>query len=136
MKFQDGFWVTKPDFRVTYAEEAYHVEAREDSVRIFAVGKHIHNRGDTLDGVSFDVICSSPMPNVIKVSYTHFKGAKKPTPDFEEGDFIILRLESIDETNEATLVSIEDDDEFDRVADFFEDLLYGGEINYDESANT
>lgn len=83
MKFQDGFWVTKPDFKVTYAEEAYHVEAREDSVRIFAVGKHIHNRGDTLDGVSFDVICSSPMPNVIKVSYSHFKGARKPTPDFE-----------------------------------------------------
>ena len=54
-----------------------------------------------------------------------------PNPDFEEGDFIILRLESIDETNEATLVSIEDDDEFDRVADFFEDLLYGGEMNYD-----
>lgn len=57
-------------------------------------------------------------------------------PDFEEGDFIILRLESVDDSNEATLVNIEDDDEFDRVADFFEDLLYGGEINYDESSDT
>lgn len=60
----------------------------------------------------------------------------EPNPDFEEGDFIILRLEAIDESNEATLVSIEDDEEFDRVADFFEDLLYGGEINYDESSDT
>lgn len=60
----------------------------------------------------------------------------EPNPDFEEGDFIILRLEAIDDSNEATLVSIEDDDEFDRVADFFEDLLYGGEINYDESSDT
>ncbi len=59
----------------------------------------------------------------------------EPNPDFEEGDFIILRLESIDESNEATLVSIEDDEEFDRVADFFEDLFYGGEINYDESSD-
>lgn len=59
-----------------------------------------------------------------------------PLPDFEEGDYIILRVESIDETNEATLVSIEDDDEFDRVADFFDDILYGGEINYDEPSDT
>ncbi|MBQ7364126.1 MAG: DUF1292 domain-containing protein [Clostridia bacterium] len=60
----------------------------------------------------------------------------EPNPDFEEGDFIILRLESVSDSNEATLVNIEDDDEFDRVADFFEDLLYGGEINYDESSDT
>ena len=60
----------------------------------------------------------------------------EPNPDFEEGDFIILRLETIDESGEATLVSIEDDDEFDRVADFFEDRLYGGEINYDTTEET
>ena len=59
----------------------------------------------------------------------------KPIPDFEEGDLIILRLEPIEGSDEATLVSIEDDDEFDRVADFFEDLLFG-EINYDQPANS
>ncbi len=59
----------------------------------------------------------------------------EPHPDFEEGDFLILRVEAIDDSNEATLVSIEDDDEFERVADFFEDILYGGEINYDENTD-
>ena len=59
-----------------------------------------------------------------------------PIPDFEEGDYVIFRVESISDTNEATLVTIEDDDEFDRVADFFDDILYGGEITANEPSDT
>lgn len=55
----------------------------------------------------------------------------KKHPDFEEGEFTILRLEPIEGTEDANLVSIEDDEEFDRVADFFEDLLFD-EVDYDE----
>ena len=57
-------------------------------------------------------------------------------PDFEEDEYVILRLEPIEGSDEATLVSIEDDDEFERVADFFDDVLFGGEIDYDESSDT
>lgn len=56
-------------------------------------------------------------------------------PDFEDGDYVILRLESIDDSDEATLVTIDDDDEFDRVADFFDDLLFE-EVDYDEGAES
>ncbi len=53
-------------------------------------------------------------------------------PDFEDGDYVILRLESVDDGDEATLVTIDDDDEFERVADFFDDLLFD-EVDYDEA---
>ena len=56
-------------------------------------------------------------------------------PDFEEGDYVILRLESVDDSDEATLVTIDDDDEFERVADFFDDLLFD-EVDYDESSES
>ena len=44
---------------------------------------------------------------------------------------MILRLE-LDETGEETLVTIDDDDEFDRVADYFEDELFDT-VDYDEN---
>ena len=47
-----------------------------------------------------------------------------------EGEFVILKQVST-EDGEIDLVSIEDDDEFERVSDFFEDELFG-EIDYDE----
>ena len=44
-------------------------------------------------------------------------------------EYVILRLEGED-GDDVTLVTIDDDDEFDRVADEFEDKLFG-EIDYD-----
>ena len=46
-------------------------------------------------------------------------------------EYVILRLE-LDETGEETLVTIDDDDEFDRVADYFEDELFDT-VDYDEN---
>ncbi|MGM9652317.1 MAG: DUF1292 domain-containing protein [Eubacteriales bacterium] len=42
-------------------------------------------------------------------------------------EYVILRLE--DEDGEEILVSVDDDDEFDRVADFFDDQF--SDIDYD-----
>ena len=49
----------------------------------------------------------------------------------EEGteEYVILKKE-VDENGEEMLVTIDDDDEFDRVADLFEDELFS-EIDYD-----
>lgn len=44
-------------------------------------------------------------------------------------EYVILRLEG-EEGDDVTLVTIDDDEEFDRVADEFEDKLFG-EIDYD-----
>ncbi len=49
-----------------------------------------------------------------------------------EGEFVILRAE-IDENGEELLETIDDDDEFYAVADYFEDTLFD-EIDYDENS--
>ena len=53
-----------------------------------------------------------------------------------EGDileYVILKLEK-QENGEEFLVSVDDDDEFDDVADYFDDYL-AEEIDYDEDAS-
>ncbi len=50
----------------------------------------------------------------------------------EAEEYVILRLEK-DENGEEMFVTIDDDDEFDRVADIFEDGLFG-EVDFDEAA--
>ncbi len=45
--------------------------------------------------------------------------------DEEVEEYVILRAEG--EEDDMTLESIEDDEEFDRVADYFDDLLFGEE---------
>ena len=49
--------------------------------------------------------------------------------DENSEEYVILKLET-DENGEDILVTIDDDDEFDRVADIFEDELFS-EIDYD-----
>ncbi|MCI8387748.1 MAG: DUF1292 domain-containing protein [Clostridiales bacterium] len=49
--------------------------------------------------------------------------------DEDSEEYVILKRET-DEDGEDILVTIDDDDEFDRVADIFEDELFG-EIDYD-----
>ena len=49
--------------------------------------------------------------------------------DEDKEEYVILKREA-DEDGEDMLVTIDDDEEFDRVADIFEDELFG-EIDYD-----
>ncbi len=61
------------------------------------------------------------------VPASEYDKARKPGDEIE---FVILRLET-DEKGEDILVTIDDDDEFDRVADYFEDACFDT-IDYDE----
>ena len=56
-----------------------------------------------------------------------------PEEDNEAEEYVILKREQ-DENGEDLLVTIDDDEEFDRVADLFEDELFG-EIDYDGEAD-
>ena len=55
---------------------------------------------------------------------------EKGKKESEEVEYVILKKE-IDEDGEELLVTIDDDDEFDKVADIFEDELFD-EIDLDE----
>ena len=47
----------------------------------------------------------------------------------ESEEYVILKVEE-EENGDVTLCTIEDDDEYDRIADIFDDLLFS-EIDYD-----
>jgi len=49
--------------------------------------------------------------------------------DKENNEFVILKA-VLTEDGETDLVDIEDDEEFDRVADYFEDEVFG-DVDYD-----
>ncbi len=49
----------------------------------------------------------------------------------DEDEYVVLKVE-VDENGDELLVTIDDDDEFDRVADAFEDSFMG-EIDLDEA---
>ena len=49
------------------------------------------------------------------------------------GEFVILK-KVVDEEGNVDLIDIEDDEEFDKVADFFEDELFN-EVDYDTEEN-
>ncbi len=50
--------------------------------------------------------------------------ALEPLTDNENGEYVILRRDYDEDTDEETLVTIDDDDEFDTVADIFDDMLF------------
>ena len=70
-----------------------------------------------------------PWAGIRPVSYTHLYLALEPVAENPEGEYVILKMEKDGE--EDILVTIDDDDEFDRVADYFEDELFS-EISYDD----
>ena len=58
-----------------------------------------------------------------------------PADASDDGEFYEYTiLKSVEEDGEETLVSIDDDEEFDNVADYFDDL-FSEEIDYDASEN-
>ena len=61
--------------------------------------------------------------------------ALEPLADNENGEYVILRLDHDPDNGDETLVTIDDDDEFDTIADIFDDMLFedGAEEGSEES---
>lgn len=57
------------------------VETTDDTVTAY-VTREIRHRGDTLDGPVLTVQCSSPMPDVVRVTMSHFAGQPPRSPHF------------------------------------------------------
>ena len=66
----------------------------------------------------FEIIASYEMDGVTYLALV-------PTENNDEGEYVILRLEADPENEgEEILVTIDDDDEFDKIADIFDDMLF------------
>jgi uncharacterized protein YrzB (UPF0473 family) len=74
----------------------------------------------------FELIASQEIDGVMYVALVPYTEKNK---DSDEQDYVVLKLMT-DEKGEELLVTIDDDDEFEKVAEIFEDMLFD-EINYD-----
>ncbi|WP_116950378.1 alpha-xylosidase [Jiangella endophytica] len=75
MKFTDGFWTLRPGVDALYAQEAYDIERRDDSIVVSAPTKVITRRGDTLNRPLLTVTLSSPLEGVVRVRVERHTGA-------------------------------------------------------------
>ncbi|QJU54892.1 alpha-xylosidase [Herbiconiux sp. KACC 21604] len=82
MKFTDGFWHVRPGVTALYAQEAYDIDDRGDSLVVSAPTKVIEKRGDVLNRPLLTVTLSSPLEGVVRVRIEHFQGARR-SPGFE-----------------------------------------------------
>ena len=82
MKFTDGYWQLREGIQALYPAQVYDVVAEPDSLTVYAPTRKIEHRGDTLNQPVLTVRCTSPAPDVIAVSISHFLGARPRQPQF------------------------------------------------------
>ena len=84
---------------------------------------------DNGEEIEFEKIAEVELGGKKYVAMIPAEAADKAQDDGGFCEYVVLRLEK-DENGDDILVTIEDDEEFDRVADYFDDLLQN-EIDYD-----
>lgn len=84
MKFTNGYWRIKETVNPNYAVEYADHKIENDQLTVYAVTRHIGDRGDTINAPMLTITISSPMENIIKISAVHFKGAYDKPPYFEK----------------------------------------------------
>ncbi|MEJ6952003.1 alpha-xylosidase [Natronospora cellulosivora (SeqCode)] len=83
MKFTDGNWLVKEGYDIFSPITLYDYEEKENSLNLYAPYQYINHRGDTLQGPLFTIKLSSPMEDVIRVRFYHYKGQINEEPAFE-----------------------------------------------------
>lgn len=83
MRFYDGYWLTRPEYQLTYAHEFYRCEQNANGATVIAATKPIRQRGDVLGSPTIQVDLSSPLENVICVELSHFLGDIAKRPEFD-----------------------------------------------------
>ena len=83
MKFTNGYWMTKPEYRMDFATQCVRAEQAGGELRLLAACRPVRGRGDVLNIAALQVTLSAPRKNIIRVKITHFAGAADHGPHFE-----------------------------------------------------
>ncbi|MGI5915884.1 MAG: alpha-xylosidase [Anaerolineae bacterium] len=83
MKFTHGYWLMREGVTPHYPAHVHDVEVEDDALTVYAPERRQTHRGDTLNIALLTVRFTSPMPNVIRVQFTHHKGRCPRKPEFE-----------------------------------------------------
>ncbi len=95
-------------------------ETEDDEVEIFTLTDEDGNE------IEFVLLDTYELDGV-----TYYAMSELDEDGNEKGDeYVILKIEKDEETGEDMLVSVDDDEEFDRVADYFDDAL--NTVDYDQ----
>jgi alpha-D-xyloside xylohydrolase len=82
LKFTDGYWMLRDGVRASYPIEVLDVTTAPGAFSVYAPTQPIRHRGDLLKGPVVTLTYSSPMPDVIGVTVTHFAGEQVREPRF------------------------------------------------------
>lgn len=82
MKFSNGYWMVKEGYTVLNPVDVREVRQTGDSLTVYAATRPIRRKGDTLNGPMLTGEFSSPMPDVIRVRWTHHAGQRPKGPAF------------------------------------------------------
>ena len=83
MKFNRGHWALLPGTEAIYPLTVVDVQVEPDALVVTGYSKVVQGRWDYLDGAIITARFSSPMPDVIRVQLTHFKGRRERQPVFD-----------------------------------------------------
>ncbi|HEX3051768.1 MAG TPA: hypothetical protein VHP83_14010, partial [Aggregatilineaceae bacterium] len=86
MKFNRGHWEILPGTEAIYPATIVDTVVEPDSIMITGYDHTIQARWNYIHGTSITARFSSPMPNVIRVQLTHFKGLREHLPAFDLQD--------------------------------------------------
>ncbi|MFM9610855.1 alpha-xylosidase [Streptomyces sp. V2] len=83
MKFTDGYWLLRDGITAAHPAEVLDVAAADGTLEIHAPTQPIRHRGDLLKGPVVTISAHTPMPDVIGVTFAHFRGDRPPSPRFD-----------------------------------------------------
>ncbi|MBN2387970.1 MAG: alpha-xylosidase [Anaerolineales bacterium] len=83
MKFNFGHWQWLPGTQAIWPIRVVEVVAEGEALVVSGYSKPVRARGDFLEGTIITARFTSPLPDVIRVQLTHFKGRQERLPVFD-----------------------------------------------------
>ncbi|WP_020619616.1 alpha-xylosidase [Paenibacillus daejeonensis] len=105
MKFSDGYWQMREGVSIQHPVEVRDTIVSEDKLSLHVATKNVVRKGDTLNAALLNAEFSSPIPNVIKVKYTHHAGKRKRGPEFQLAQDANHKVSIVQEEEHAVLTS-------------------------------
>ncbi|MCI3923100.1 alpha-xylosidase [Paenibacillus sp. TRM 82003] len=82
MKFTNGYWMLREGVHIEQPTDVRDIDVSGNSVKVYAATKKVRIKGDTLNAALLTGEFSSPIPDVIRVKWTHHAGKKDVGPAF------------------------------------------------------
>jgi alpha-D-xyloside xylohydrolase len=83
MRFTDGLWRLRKGVQLFRPEQVYEYSCDGKRLILRAPFQKVEHRGQTLQGPVFEIEISSPLENVIRIRFRHFKGVFEKSPYYE-----------------------------------------------------